>query len=76
MEVCIPKGWSLDFMVTLLIALSGSMLAPLVGVEPGFPSPDWAETRLTWKYSSNSGRSSSSMCRFKTCDIQKTDVRF
>ncbi|KAG7268320.1 hypothetical protein CRUP_038335 [Coryphaenoides rupestris] len=47
----------------VLLELLWSMLAPLVGVEPGFPSPDSASTSVTWKDSANSGRSSSSTRR-------------
>lgn len=60
--------------VTLVAELSGLMLDPLVGVEPGFPSPDSADTRVTWKDSANSGVSSFNTSRFRTWESQGDDV--
>lgn len=57
--------------VTVLAEPLGSMLAPLVGVEPGFPSPDSADTRVTWKDSASSGRLSSKTNRFSTSEIKE-----
>lgn len=58
--------------VTMLTDLFGSMLAPLVGVEPGFPSPDSADTSVIRKDSASSGRLSSKINRFNT--LQKESI--
>lgn len=58
--------------VTAFADLSGSMLAPLVGVEPGFPSPDSADRSVIQKDSASSGRLSSKTNRFKT--LQKESI--
>lgn len=52
--------------VTVLTDLFGSTLAPLVGVEPDFPSPDSADTSVIRKDSASSGRLSSKTNRFNT----------
>lgn len=57
--------------VTVFIDLFGSMLAPLVGVEPGFPSPDSADTSVIRKDSASSGRLSSKTKRFNTFQKRK-----
>lgn len=53
-------------MVTVVAELSGSILAPLFGVDPGFPSLDSADTSLISNISANSGMSSSKASRFRT----------
>lgn len=52
--------------VTVLTDLFGSTLAPLVGVEPDFLSPDSADTSVIRKDSASSGRLSSKTNRFNT----------